>query len=211
VIAAAFGLFLLAAPNESGSTIVLSEGKVRVQGYRRPARIVATLVAAQRVKHMTLDAHVGRLVVTVALEGKQPRVTNISDLIGRPEMEFIDGSFDVVFADYNHDGQLDFNLGQECGSNNFCYWLFSIDRSGQVKLLPLPGSASNPGFLWIQGDDAYSTRSIELTNDGIAGSGYDPLTGGFRVRYRWNQKSQGFEVVERTNGRELAGKQQEAP
>lgn len=116
-------------------------------------------------------------------------VTNLSDLLGGKTMAF-GRSFKLAIADYNHDALPDFNLGQPCGSNNSCFWLFTIDPSGRVDLLPLPSYTKGPGFLWAWGDD--STDLITLTEDGFSSIGYDPACGGFRVHYRWDVALKSF-------------------
>jgi hypothetical protein len=193
------GLTLVSLVHLAAPELVLSAASVNLH-RGQPARVVIKLVDATSIGWMERDGHEGRVVAAVRL-GRKPWVeTDIGKLAGQSRMMFLDDEWDIVFADYNHDGRPDFNLGQQCGSNNNCYWLFSIEKSGHVALLPLPKSGVHPGFLWMQGDDAYSTGSIELTPDGIAASGYDPAGGGFRIRYRWDSVSHAFVIVERTGG-----------
>jgi hypothetical protein len=201
-------LLALAAPPKA-SRVTLSEASLHL-GRNQAARLALKLVGAKPITWMGFEAHEGRLVAAVKLGRKAWVETDIGDLIDEPTMSFIDDPWDIAFADYNHDGRLDFNVGKQCGSNNWCYWLFTIDPTGRVGLLPLPGAGNRPGFLWL-GDDMYSTSRIELTTDGIAFSGYDPAQGGFRVRLRWDREARAFVRVDESLGSAQAGDKDHVP
>jgi len=201
-------LLTLAAPPK-GFRVTLSEASFRLE-RNEPARLALKLLDAKPITWMGSEGHEGRLVAAVKLGRNAWVETDISDLIGEPRMSFIDDSWDIGFADYNHDGRLDFNVGEQCGSNNYCYWLFTIEPTGRVVLLPLPGAGKRPGFLWLS-DDAYSTSRIELTADGIAFSGYDPAQGGFRTRLRWDQESKAFIRVDKALSSSEASDKNHAP
>jgi hypothetical protein len=178
----------------------------------RSALVVIKLVQAEPLKSMGFAGHQGRLVAEVKV-GRGPWVqTDIGDLVGHSTAPwwFADGEWNIVFADYNHDGHLDFNLGGQCGSNNFCYWLFTIEPTGRVALLPLPSADDHPGFLWLC-DDRNSTSLIDLTGDGIAFSGYDPASGGFRIRLRWDQELKSFVRMDETPSEKKASEKNHAP
>ena len=198
-------LLTLAQPK----AITLSEVAFRV-GRNQPARLVLKLLNAKPIMWMGSEAHEGRLLAAVKIGRNAWVETDISELIGEPAMTFIDDSWDIAIADYNHDGRLDFNVGEQCGSNNYCYWLFTIEPTGRVALLPLPGAGKRPGFLWL-GDNAYSTSRIELTADGISFSGYDPAQGGFRTRLRWDRESKAFTPVDKALGSAEASDKEHAP
>jgi hypothetical protein len=156
----------------------LAEASVHLDTSQQ-LQIELRLSPASPVEGYPGDALGGPLLARVKV-GRQAWVTtNLSELLGERSMVFMD-TFTIALADYNHDGQWDFNVGQPCGSNNFCYFLFTIEASGRVSALQLPH-----GFVWV-GDYEYSTRQITLTSDGFSYSGYDPLCGGFEKRCRWD-------------------------
>lgn len=94
--------------------IVLGEVRWDVDGDGRSDRIVIRLVSPRVVPWMATERLEGKLVVTVKRASGQRTDTDISALIGRDVAvyDFQDGS--VVVRDYNHDGRLDFNVGQQC-------------------------------------------------------------------------------------------------
>jgi hypothetical protein len=112
-------------------------------------------------------------------------------------MEFVENPWKLVFDDYDQDGQLDFNLGQQCGSNNGCHWLFRIETSGRVSLIPVePHPHGVPGGI-LANSGSYSAE-IELTDDGISTWFYDPAEGaGVAVRYRWDASTRSFVMTDR--------------
>jgi len=83
---------------------------------RQPAHVVVTLTDVRRRDGLPEGWIEGRVVVAVKVGRHSWRRTVVSDLIKRPTMAF-GGPFDLGFADYNHDGRMDFNLGEPCGSN----------------------------------------------------------------------------------------------
>src|SRR5664279_3922003 len=97
------------------------------------AEVVTTLKSPTLHPEGRPDAYTGRVVISVRIGTKAAVETDIGSLIGRDELNFFSPSVALVFADYNNDGRPDFNLGQQCGSNNFCYWLFTIEPSGAVS------------------------------------------------------------------------------
>jgi len=67
----------------------------------------------------------------------------------------------IRFADYNHDGQIDFNLGQYDSCNGWLYKLFTISPTGQVTPLLKPGDGI-PST-----DNSNSTSEIRVTKAGF--------------------------------------------
>ena len=186
----------------SGSAPVVLSDQTVVLNKIGKRRVIVKLMSPKPARHNGLEGYEGRVLIRVRV-GRKPWVeSDISELLGDPAMQFFDADWKLVFADYNQDGQTDFNLGQPCGSNNFCYWLFTVDPSGRVLLLPLPSAAGRQGFLWIN-DDNYSTGEIKVGQDGFSCWAYDPAEGaGVEVRYRWNEAAHGFEAAERTVGKQ---------
>lgn len=97
---------------------------------------------------------------------------------------FYSDPWSIYFADYNHDGVLDFNLGQYAGCNGSSYTLFTFSRDGKVLCI---GSASLSGH-------ANSTDKITLTDKGYSDSFYNNAIGGpTQTFYEWDATSQAFE------------------
>jgi hypothetical protein len=133
----------------------------------------------------------GRCRVAVTLAGRAPVYTDLGVLYLLP------GSWSLVFADYNGDGQLDFNLGTMAGSNNFSYALYTVLPSGKVQRLAIAPPYQS-GLLVA--DDAQSTTHIENLGAGvISATALDiSLPGenrGREVTFQWNLKLRRFDVV----------------
>ncbi|MBA4393532.1 MAG: hypothetical protein C0407_08270 [Desulfobacca sp.] len=92
--------------------------------------------------------------------------------------------FVLVFADYNGDGQVDFNLGQYGSCNGNIYRLFTIDRNGRVSPLPIAGEEG----IFISSDKrANSTDLIQAEKGIISIRYYDNSLGKTRTgRHRWD-------------------------
>jgi len=99
----------------------------------------------------------------------------------------------IVTADYNRDGQIDFNLGQYANSNGWAYWFFTISPSGHASLLPVPND-----FIFLA-DDKNSTNKIKITDEGIKTVAYANACdkpedcGWWQTTYRWNIELKRFE------------------
>ena len=71
--------------------------------------------------------------------------------------------FQIVFKDYNNDGQIDFNLGQYgiCAGND--YYLFTIDKKGRIKRL-LIEEKHGDGGLYVQGE-SHDNSTNKITSE----------------------------------------------
>jgi hypothetical protein len=92
--------------------------------------------------------------------------------------------FSLAFADYNGDGQIDFNLGQYASCNGNQYQLFTIGPNGRISRLPVKDRV---GFFISPPSKANSTRLIRATGGVVRFSFYDNSVGRRREgRYRWD-------------------------
>jgi hypothetical protein len=137
----------------------------------------------------------GRFNLCVEVVGKPLVHTNLNRLM-YPQNEtealfFWSAPWQVHFADYNHDGQIDFNIGQYGGSNGWDYRLFTISPSGEVSELPIGDSEE---ISWP--DFSNSTDRIHLTDQGFWYAHYDQFRGPLRSTYAWS-KTRGRFVLEK--------------
>jgi hypothetical protein len=100
----------------------------------------------------------------------------------------------IRFADYNHDGQLDFNLGQYENCNGWTYTLFTIARDGKITPLKVEGVTEG---LCVQAADN-STAEIRAIHSGFWYKTYNnaddscmPCT----KIFAWNHEKQDFKLA----------------
>lgn len=83
-------------------------------------------------------------------------------------------NFPIELADYDHDGNMDFSLGQPCGTVETNYLLYTVDGRGMLKKKPLHGDLVAEG----------STLSIRFEGEPsgtILFQRYDPAVGDFAI------------------------------
>jgi len=118
-------------------------------------------------------------------------LTSLNDLMGfnnvnNQKLAFCTQPWKIVTADYNKDGQIDFNLGQYATSNGWEYWLFTISPTGHVSVLPVPDDTI------LLADNKNSTDRIKIDDEGITTVGYvnvcdkDEDCGWWETTYRWD-------------------------
>jgi hypothetical protein len=112
------------------------------------------------------------------------------DLYERPEdpLSFYPEQREIVTADYNRDGEIDFNLGQYASCNGFAYWMLTIRSSGKVEKVSSDFRVS---------DFANSTSRITPVENGFRFIYYDnsPEHGGhWDTIYRWNAAKRIYEM-----------------
>lgn len=134
----------------------------------------------------------GKFVVLVQMNGAKTSRTRLNQFFQRSELSFWAKPWSISFADYNHDGILDFNLGQFENSNNWEYRLFTVTPSGKVKSFPLPD-----GAIYVC-DDSNSTNRIFQTQ---AGFWYKAFSNGEEAGWHqfflnWNTRHKQFELVQ---------------
>jgi hypothetical protein len=138
-----------------------------------------------------LEKYEGSFDLAVRIEGKPPVLTNLTALV-HGELWFSAAPWSVQFADYNHDGRLDFNLGQHGGCAGWVYWLFEISDKGSVTLLRLP----EPNNMFWSIDRANSTQRLYPTSEGFRVSRPGVSASDFVcTTYRWLGRDRKFEVA----------------
>lgn len=75
--------------------------------------------------------------------------------------------FDILFEDYNGDGDLDFTIGQYASSNGFVHRLFTLSKNGVAAKLPLAA-----GEIFSINKD-YSTKFERTAKDSFKARSYD--------------------------------------
>jgi hypothetical protein len=122
--------------------------------------------------------------VVVELHGRRVE-TLLGPLLAGDPLWFRAQPWKLVVADYNDDGEIDFNLGQYGTCNGWRYWIFSIRRSGRVERI-------SPAF--FANDFAESTSNITRVKQGFSVTSYDNSRGGnWEATYRWNASARMFE------------------
>jgi len=174
-----------------------------VNGDGKLDRIAIWLTEGRRYDDTELwggagEKYEGRFVVLVEITGKMP-VTNDLNRLFYPEYEGKEPMFfrcskplEMQFADYNHDGLLDFNLGQYAGTAAGCFRLFTVSRDGRVSELSVDGQPSGFGGPLR----THSTSLIAATREGFTHSYYSRMIGTeIRSWYRWDKDKIMFVLV----------------
>lgn len=126
------------------------------------------------------EKYEGEFVVTVRSAGGAATAFPLDDY------EFFRaGEWDIVFADYDHDGRLDFNLGQYGGCNGWRYELFTVDSAGRVR--PLPTTRRLP-----VADFSNSTAGFVPVEGGFEHCYYSQVVGHVVERHRWDEDERTF-------------------
>ncbi|MCB2227278.1 MAG: hypothetical protein KQH53_11430 [Desulfarculaceae bacterium] len=109
------------------------------------------------------------------------------ELLGRGEDIFFWAPLKIVTADYDGDGNLEFNLGQYGSCNGNLYRMFGLDWGGRLRELPLAGGVG----LFVSGTGhVNSTKAIRAQGGVISASQYDNTLGKEITRsWRWDGKA----------------------
>jgi len=142
------------------------------------------------------EKYEGQFVIRVEINGGKNVSTNLNKLFYPPDgkygrMFFWTKAWELAFADYNHDGQLDFNLGQYASGVASKFRLFTVSSEDAVSELPVAGNSW--GFLGPV--RTHSTTKIEATDEGFTHRYYCRRLGrGVQRWYRWNKEKKRFEL-----------------
>lgn len=92
--------------------------------------------------------------------------------------------FELVLADYNQDGRLDFNLGQYGTCNGNIYRLFTVTPAGRLAALPV----QDRWFLFVSPPSRdNSTQAIRAAGGVLSHTFYDNTQGrSITSRYHWD-------------------------
>lgn len=125
------------------------------------------------------DNYQGDFRLEVQKDGKPVSSLELGSLL-------FNGTFSLVFDDYNDDGSPDFSVGQWAGSNYNAFSLYSLDKDGQLsslgEIMTSEGKGENDGsLLFSHKNGVISTRL------------YDQNTGKMTdVSYVWNSGENRF-------------------
>lgn len=168
-----FGSIALAQPTPIimskqtiSSPVVLAKGLADIDGDGQPDSVAIVLISGSRYTEdgeaccQCGDKYEGQAVVSMSIHSKEIR-QDLGKLFQGSPVTFEPGQWELVLTDYNHDGQIDFNLAQPSGCHTWDYALFTIDRFGKITKLPVA-----EGFPYI-GYDFPSTKKIQVTPEGF--------------------------------------------
>jgi hypothetical protein len=130
----------------------------------------------------------GVFSIAVIFPGGHRVETTLNSFWDNESLFFFSRSWTIRFADYNHDGVLDINLGQYAGCNGSGYKILSFMPDGKLCLLPVMLYKAIP----LSGHDNSSDK-ITLTERGFSASYYNNTIGGnTTVFYDWDSVSRHF-------------------
>lgn len=181
--------------------ITITKARVDLSSQRKRTMIAVQMVKGRRYNDEDMwcgngDKFEGSFDLYVKLDGKPPTRTNLNRLMHPQYTEeeklfFTAAPWKIQFADYNHDGELDFNLGQYSGCNGWDYRLFTIGPTGEVSELQMEHGET---LMWP--DRSNSTDQIHPTDGGFWYIHYDQERGWLKSTYVWS-KAKGRFVIEK--------------
>ncbi|MBI3882578.1 MAG: hypothetical protein HY301_21260 [Verrucomicrobia bacterium] len=195
-------LLVCCSPLNAASEQVLTTSWRDLNGDGARDRIRVIMVSGRRYYDTNVwcggecEKFEGRFVIEVKLAGHKTIRTDLNLLFcpEEPESElwFVSSPWNLCFADFNHDGQIDFTIGQYGGCNSWDYKIFSIKPSGGVYELPVIGDE----YGIPNGHDGESTAFSgydEPAPDGFFSGYYSNVHGtGLTHRYAWDKKLNAF-------------------
>lgn len=137
---------LTALSLHADDSLVVAEATLDVNGDGRPDTVQVVMVHGEKYIDAEPSCHMsyggtpwyrGRFVVRVQLAGQKAVETELGLLFGkdRTTLEFNGSGWPLVFQDLNHDGRLEFTLGQYATCNGSEYIVLGIDSTGHVSAL----------------------------------------------------------------------------
>jgi hypothetical protein len=188
---------LWGAPLDDQSRPVVAKVVRDFNADGRPDALTIELVSGKRYVDEELwcgsgDKYEGEFAVVVTLAGGKTVRHSLRELFGWDDsptttLFFPAKEWPIVLADYNHDGQLDFNLGQYGSCSGWSYRLMTVSTDGNVSTLGTPD-----GWLFLL-DREPSTNQIRITTEGIAHTYNDNSVGhAWDVHLRWDSKQRVF-------------------
>jgi hypothetical protein len=182
--------------------VLVTEATRDLNGDGKPDRISIWLTRGKKHDDTELwegagEKYEGLFTVRVEMAGRSA-VTNDLNRLFFPKMDgrmffWSAKPWQIVFADYNHDGQPDFNLGQY-GSGVACtFRLFTVSPEGQISELPVRGHD------WgIPGPKrAHSTAEIKATDEGFTHHYYSRIIGTSVTNwFKWDKGERAFVLAD---------------
>lgn len=124
----------------------------------------------------------GLFSIAVIFSDGRRAETALNSFWDNESLFFFSRPWTIKFADYNHDGVLDINLGQYVGCNGSGYKILSFMPDGKLCLLPVMLYKAIP----LSGHDNSSSK-ITLTERGFSAAYYNNTIGGnTTIFYEWD-------------------------
>jgi len=125
------------------------------------------------------DKWEGEFAVRVRSGERILSLVSVNELMGVESLFFHAPHFELVLQDYNHDGLIDFNLGQYSGCNGGIYYLFTILADGQITRL------GHKGYHVF--DHRNSTPTIQVADDHVGFTYYSQSSALYETEwYEWH-------------------------
>ena len=180
------------APLSAEAEEIVSSTKFHLPGHSRPATIEIVMTDGRFYKDDQGwcgdgEKWEGQFEFRVRIGRRFLSKASVNELFYPKEpsmpMSFWSPKFQLVMRDYNHDGLMDFNLGQYGACIYNQYRIFTIERSGVVRRLSL--SDDDPDALsvsWAHHEN--STRRVTLSRGYLTTSWYDREKAGDVIEQR---------------------------
>lgn len=182
------------APKKS---VQLTTARVDIDRDGRMDTISVLMTAGRRFRDTEawcggggLEKFEGRFEFSVRLGSRSPVFTSMNDLFGGGDLWLSAHPWKLQFADFNHDGILDFTTGQHGGCSGWFYRVLTVEPSGEVRSF----AAYPRSEIWSM-DRANSSALFHVTPSGFRVS--QPGRSAQEVvcaEYSW-QGSEGFRLV----------------
>ena len=165
----------------------VTESSVDIFGDSSKERVQLSLVQGKKYHDQELWCgagwkYEGVFSISVIFSDGRRVETTLNSFWDNESLFFFSRPWTIKFADYNHDGVLDINLGQYASCNGSGYKILSFMPDGKLCLLPIMLYKAIP----LSGHDNSSSK-ITLTERGFSAAYYNNTIGGnTTVFYEWD-------------------------
>ena len=188
ILNAAFFCLFMGPPTPARGPTVVTESSVELAGLGLSSTVSLVMTTGRRFRDdelwcggQGLEKLQGRFSISVRTPRQGIVVTDLSPFFGGGELWFTAAPWVLKFADYNHDGRLDFTIGQHGGCAGWTYRFFTINPAGVVEQLPVPDRA-----IWsIDGANSSALFHVTPTGFRVSRPG-SSATEYFCAEYAWS-------------------------
>jgi hypothetical protein len=176
-----------------GST-TMTESSIDIDGDGKLDHVQIVFAQGEAIKGHgscgTGETFRGKFSILVNYNNGTSKRLSVNQLFGEDELSFYSNPWNINFADYNHDGKVDFNLGQYGSCNGGVYKLFTFAFTGEIRELVIANDELRVS------DNSNSTGGIELTPDGFSAVFYSNVVG-HRIKssYHWDAEKNSFTPI----------------
>jgi hypothetical protein len=183
------------------ASVVITSSMFDIDGDGQKERVELLMTSGKRITEEEMNCSPtyrgfqGRFSIVFQVAGK--RVEHpLNRYFADEEMTFRNERWVIRFADYNHDGRPDFNIGQYENCNGYLYKLFSVAPNGEVTPLKIEGHENG---IFVSAIDN-STGQIKVTREGFSVQSYNNnpesrCPGNCLTTFAWKSEKQQFAVV----------------